>query len=133
MNNIQRALQILANCGDRDWKVGKTDSYIKSVSSKIDALPSSVFDKFFIGTDSSRKISTVDFVLMTYDMSSADKKSLMDMYDIDQETVTSILTAADEIVELMGSAPEVAEDGEDATPYAIKMTDISKADDEVEI
>ena len=25
----------------------------------------------------------------------------MDMYDIDQETVTSILTAADEIVELM--------------------------------
>ena len=38
---------------------------------------------------------------MTYEMSDADRNTLMGVYDIDSETIRNILSTADEIAEIM--------------------------------
>ena len=99
-DNRLKVLRMLSNASQSDWKVGKSDDFINAVSSKIGMLPAGVFDSFSIDANGDKKISVVDFALMTYEMSDADKNSLMNLYDIDSSTIKSILNAADEIAEI---------------------------------
>ena len=99
-DNRLKVLRMLSNVNQSDWKVGKSDDFIKAVSSKIGMLPAGVFDSFSIDANGDKKISIVDFALMTYEMSDVDKNSLMSLYDIDSSTIKSILNAADEIAEI---------------------------------
>ena len=106
-DNRLKVLIMLSNASQSDWKIGKSDDFIKAVSNKIGTLPASVFDSFSIDANGDKKISIVDFTLMTYEMSDADKNSLMSLYDIDSGSIKSILSAADEIAEIFESqSPE---------------------------
>lgn len=99
-DNRLNVLRMLSSVSKSDWKIGKSDDFIKAVSSKIGMLPAGVFDSFSIDANGDKKISVVDFALMTYEMSDVDKNSLMSLYDIDSGTIKSILNAADEIAEI---------------------------------
>ena len=102
-DNRLKVLRMLSNASQSDWKVGKSDDFIKNVSGKISMLPASVFESFSIDANGDKKISVVDFALMTYKMNDIDKNSLMNLYDIDSDTIKSILSAADEIAEIFES------------------------------
>ncbi|MBQ8298713.1 MAG: hypothetical protein IJX99_02420 [Clostridia bacterium] len=97
MENRLKILKMLSTTSDSSWKIGKSDTYINAVSAKISALPAEVFNGFYIDDAKTKKISTVDFALMTYDMAPADKNSLMELYGIHSDTISEILTIADEI------------------------------------
>ena len=99
-DNRLKVLKMLSNASQSDWKIGKSDDFIRAVSNKIGMLPTSVFDSFSIDANGNKKISVVDFALMTYEMSDADKNSLMSLYDIDSGTIKNILSTADEIAEI---------------------------------
>lgn len=99
-DNRLKVLRMLSNASQSDWKIGRSDDFIKAVSSKIDMLPAGVFDSFSIDANGDKKISVVDFALMTYEMNDADKNSLMSLYDIDSSTIKSIFNIADEITEI---------------------------------
>ena len=99
-DNRLKVLRMLSNASQSDWKVGKSDDFIRAVSNKIGMLPTGVFDSFNIDAIGNKKISVVDFALMTYEMSDADKNSLMSLYEIDSSTIKNILNTADEIAEI---------------------------------
>lgn len=99
-DNRLKVLRMLSSVSQSDWKIGKSDDFINAVSSKIGMLPAGVFDSFSINANGDKKISVVDFALMTYEMSDNDKNALMSLYDIDSSTIKSILSAADEIAEI---------------------------------
>ena len=101
LENRLKVLKMLSTTSDSSWKIGKSDTYIKAVSAKMSALPAGVFDGFYIDDAKTKKISTVDFALMTYDMAPADRKSLMELYGIHSDTISEILTVADEIAEIV--------------------------------
>lgn len=100
-DNRLKVLRMLSTANQSSWKVGKSSEVISAVSSKINTLPANVFSGFSINADGSKKISVVDFALMTYEMSDADRNTLMGLYNIDSETIKSILRTADEIAEIM--------------------------------
>ena len=106
MKSTIKALKFLANSADSSWKVGKSDSYIKTISSKISNIPPSAFDSFYIDNENQKPISTIDFAVMTYDMSPEDTVSLMNMYSVNKNTLQSVLNIADEIAELMADGQE---------------------------
>lgn len=99
MDEKLKILKILANIGDSKWQIGKTDSFISAVNTCASSLPSSVFEKFKLNADPSKKISVVDFVLLTYNMRKEDKENLMEVYGIDHKTIVSILKAASNIAQ----------------------------------
>lgn len=99
-------LNMLSNFKNNDWKIGKPDFYINSISSKVAALPEHVFNHFYISENSSKQISVVDFALMTYDMGNTDKSRLMELYDIDADTIDKILAVADDISDFLDSISE---------------------------
>ena len=99
-DNRLKVLRMLSNVNQSDWKVGKSDNFVKAVSGKISMLPAGVFDSFSIDANGDKKISVVDFALMTYEMSDNDKNALMSLYDIDSSTIKSILSEADDISEI---------------------------------
>lgn len=111
-DNRLKVLRMLSTANQSDWKIGKSTEYISAVSSKINTLPASVFSNFSINADGSKKISIVDFALMTYEMSDADRNALMGLYEIDSDTIRNILNTADEIAEIMEeqSIPAAIED-----------------------
>ena len=92
-----KALSILSNLSDSNWKIGKTDSYINTISSMLTTLPSGVFDTFAIDDSGNKKISTVEFALMTYEMAQEQRKALMETYNISTDTMKRIFQVADEI------------------------------------
>ncbi len=100
-DNRLKVLRMLSTASQSDWKVGKSNEFISAVSSKINTLPANVFSNFCINADGDKKISIVDFALMTYEMSDADRNTLMGLYEIDSETIRNILNTADEIAEIM--------------------------------
>lgn len=100
MENRLKILRMLSTTGNSTWKIGKSDTYIKAVSAKINTLPSEVFDGFYIDDAQTKKISTVDFALMTYDMEPANRNNLMELYGIHADTINEILAIADEIAEI---------------------------------
>lgn len=112
-DNRLKILRMLSNIGQTDWKIGKSDNFIKNVSAKIETLPTGVFDKFSIDANGDKKISVVDFALMTYEMSDSDKNSLMSLYEIDSSTINGILSTADEIAEIFEAQVPVIEDQND--------------------
>ena len=115
-DNRLKVLRMLSNANQSDWKIGKSDDFIKAVSNKIGTLPASVFDGFSIDANGNKKISVVDFALMTYEMSDFDKNSLMSLYEIDSTTIKRILNAADEIAEIFeAQSPEFALEEENLT------------------
>ena len=100
-NNRLKVLRMLSTASQSDWKIGKSADLVNAVSAKINSLPANVFNSFSINADNDKKISIVDFALMTYEMSDADRNTLMGVYDIDSETIRNILSTADEIAEIM--------------------------------
>lgn len=100
-DNRLKVLRMLSTASQSDWKVGKSTDFVNAVSAKINTLPANVFNSFCITPDSDKKISIVDFALMTYEMNDADKNTLMGLYEIDSETIRNILNTADEIAEIM--------------------------------
>ena len=99
-DNRLKVLRMLSNVNQSDWKVGKSDNFVRAVSGKISMLPAGVFDSFSIDANGDKKISVVDFALMTYEMNDSDKNSLMSLYDIDSGIIKNILNTADEIAEI---------------------------------
>ena len=114
-DNRLKVLRMLSTASQSDWKIGKSDEFINAVSSKINTLPANVFSNFSINADGDKKISIVDFALMTYEMSDADRNTLMGLYEIDSETIRNILNTADEIAEIMEeqTIPVIIEDKSD--------------------
>lgn len=100
-DNRLKVLRMLSTANQSDWKVGKSNEFVNAVSAKINTLPASVFSNFSINADGDKKISVVDFALMTYEMNDADRNALMGLYEIDSETIRNILNTADEIAEIM--------------------------------
>ena len=100
---------MLSTTSDSSWKIGKSDTYIKAVSAKMSALPAGVFDGFYIDDAKTKKISTVDFALMTYDMAPADRKSLMELYGIHSDTISEILNVANEIAAVDDEDPTITD------------------------
>ena len=100
-DNRLKVLRMLSTASHSDWKIGKSSDFVNSVSAKINTLPANVFSCFSINPDNDKKISIVDFALMTYEMNDSDKNTLMDLYEIDSETIRNILNTADEIAEIM--------------------------------
>lgn len=100
-DNRLKVLRMLSTASQSDWKVGKSNEFVNAVSAKINTLPASVFSNFSINADGDKKISVVDFALMTYEMNDADRNALMGLYEIDSETIRNILNTADEIAEIM--------------------------------
>lgn len=94
-------LKMLAGISGNAWKIGQSSSYIRTITANVSTLPPEVFDSFPINGDSSKKISTVDFALMTYDMNVDQKKSLMEMYGISPDTIANILKVADKLADAM--------------------------------
>ncbi len=99
MDKTYKGLKILSSLKNNKWKIGKTDAYINTIFSKVSALPPHVFDGFSLTTSQDKKISTVDFALMTYNMSPENQERLMTAYSIDAATLSNILKVADEIGE----------------------------------
>lgn len=99
MDRTYKGLKMLSRLGNSKWKIGKTDAYINNIFSKVSALPQHVFDGFCLAKSNDKKISTVDFALMTYDLPLESKEQLMDAYSIDTSTLSTILKVADEIGE----------------------------------
>ena len=112
-DNRLKVLRMLSSANKSDWKIGKSNDFIRNVSSKIGTLPADVFDKFSIDANGDKKISIVDFALMTYEMSDSDKNSLMSLYEIDSRTINDILRTADEIAEIFESQVPVIENKND--------------------
>ena len=100
-DNRLKVLRMLSTASQSDWKVGKSTDFVNAVSAKINTLPANVFNSFSINPNSDKKISIVDFALMTYEMNDTDKNTLMGLYEIDSETIRNILNTADEIAEIM--------------------------------
>lgn len=100
-DNRLKVLKMLSTTNQSGWKVGKSSELINAVSAKINTLPPDVFTKFSINSNGSKKISIVDFALMTYEMSAADRTALMGLYKIDSNTIRNILSTADEIAEIL--------------------------------
>ena len=100
-DNRLKVLKMLSTASQSDWKIGKSSDFVNAVSAKINTLPASVFSNFSINANGDKKISIVDFALMTYEMTEADRNALMGLYEIDSETIKNILSTADEIAELM--------------------------------
>lgn len=124
-----KVLRILSNMKDRNWKIGQTDEYINAFTSRITSLPQNVFDTFPINADPSKKISTVDFVLMTYDMRVEDRENLMQVYGIEHKTVATILRIADEIADTIEFEQEsFLKRTSTRTPVSPVKTHISKKD-----
>lgn len=121
-DNRLKVLRMLSNANQSDWKIGKSDDFIKAVSNKIGTLPASVFDSFSIDANGDKKISVVDFTLMTYEMSDFDKNSLMSLYDIDSGTIKSILSTADEIAEIFEAQSPEFSLGEENLTHSIPST-----------
>ncbi len=101
MENRLKILKMLSTTSNSSWKIGKSDTYIKAVSAKMGTLPAEVFNGFYIDDAKTKKISTVDFALMTYDMAPADRKNLMELYGIHSDTISEILAVADEIAQIV--------------------------------
>ena len=103
MNNRLTGLNILSNFKNTDWKIGQSDFYINSITSKVSTLPQHFFDHFYINNDSSKAISIVDFALITYDMGITERTRLMELYGIEPQTIDEIMQAADSISEFLDS------------------------------
>ena len=99
-------LNMLSNFKNSDWKIGKSDFYINSISSKVSTLPEHVFNHFYISDTSSKQISVVDFALMTYDMGITERNRLMELYGIEADTISEILQTADDISTFLDSLAE---------------------------
>lgn len=94
------ALKLLSSTSGK-WKIGMPDSCIAKITKQISYLPAGVFDGFFIDQEEEKKISTVDFALMTYDMSENARMDLMNLYGIHPATVNAIFHVADEIANVI--------------------------------
>ena len=92
-----QALSILSSLNNNNWKIGKTISYVNTINSLLTTLPSNVFEKFPIDEGGNKKISTVEFALMTYEMAPEQRNALMEMYDISSDTMKKIFKVADDI------------------------------------
>lgn len=110
-------LKMLSSFKNSEWKIGQSDFYINSITSRVAVLPAHIFNNFYINNDSSRPISTVDFALMTYDMGSFEKNRLMELYDIDASTIDEILKAADDISEFLDTFSEQPVERASASPF----------------
>ena len=89
-DNRLKVLRMLSTANHSDWKIGKSSELINAISAKINSLPVDVFANFSISADGNKKISVVDFALMTYEMSDNDRSTLMGLYEIDSETIQNI-------------------------------------------
>ena len=107
MDKKQKALKILSDYTNSNWKIGKSDFDINSISARVSALPTGVFDYFYINTEEKKQISTVDFALMTYDMSEENRLSLMHTYGIKPSDVEAIYSAMNDIADILDQHQEI--------------------------
>lgn len=108
MDKRLNALRLLSNTSGT-WKIGMDDAFISKISNKISMLPSDVYHEFCINHNPDKKISTIDFALMTYDMPEADRLSLMKSFNISPSTIDAILHTADDIVNIIEKEKEKIE------------------------
>lgn len=92
-----KALSVLSNLNNSNWKIGKTTDYVNTINSLLATLPSEVFKPFPIDESGNTKISTVEFALITYKMAPERRKFLMENYNISTDTMKKIFKVADDI------------------------------------
>lgn len=126
MDNAKKILSMISKITDSSWKIGKSDKYINVVSSKLSNIPQDAFSNFFIDEQCTKKISTVEFALLTYDMNSENKEKLMESYGINTNLVNSILTIAREIEQI-----ENLDEIENTTNGDFEFTEIFSYTDDI--